>query len=248
MSPIASGIKLVNPTRIKKFEDLSNIDFFSNDTKISDIYCYVFLIHGMKDKIIPQSHSVTLAKKSNGASEWYPKKGDHTNIISSLREKFYNKCYIFIEQLRYLKDNFNNSYVQNVGFLNLKSSLRFQDNYVKSNEKNEKSFSILVRTTLRNDYSSSDKYSFKETKERRHVDSIFKRKKSRNSTDSKSDDERSTNPNYELFGSKFATKSSDFGLRSSKGYENRISVDDADFEISEKQFDIIIDPQQKGDF
>jgi surfactin synthase thioesterase subunit len=103
ISPIASGIKLVSPEI--KVEDLEKIDVFSNIKKISDVSCPIFMIHGQKDEIIPIEQSIELAKYIKHPYEWHPRKGDHSNILTEYRTKFFQKCKFFFEYLNFFNKN-----------------------------------------------------------------------------------------------------------------------------------------------
>jgi len=74
ISPIGSGIKIVNPSIVLDFEKLSKINCFNNDNKLQDINCQIFLIHGQKDEVIPYKRSEELLKLNNRIVEWFPKK------------------------------------------------------------------------------------------------------------------------------------------------------------------------------
>jgi hypothetical protein len=99
ISPIASGIKLVSPEI--DFNTIEKIDVFSNLKKISDIICPIFMIHGKKDEIVPIAQSVEMSKYIKLPYEWFPKHGDHINILTKYRTKFFQKCKFFIEYLNY---------------------------------------------------------------------------------------------------------------------------------------------------
>lgn len=63
----------------------------NNSNKLSKIISPLFLVHGMLDDVIPYTHSRDLAKRVAEVSQWFPKKGTHTNIIDKYRDKFYSK-------------------------------------------------------------------------------------------------------------------------------------------------------------
>jgi len=136
MSPVSTGMKIVNLNSILHFEYLSEFPVFNNDSKIQDLNCYIFLIHGLRDQIVPHTFSLRLAKNSSHKTAWYPEKSGHYDVISTKREKFYRKCKEFIEQLIYVKDplnNFSNSNICNQGNNSIKvNSFRMNDNYVRS--------------------------------------------------------------------------------------------------------------------
>jgi hypothetical protein len=99
ISPIASGVKLVSPDI--KVEDLDKIDVFCNIRKVIDISCPIFLVHGQKDEVIPIEQSIEMAKFIKNSYEWHPRNGDHSNIFSKYRTKFFQKCKFFFDYLSY---------------------------------------------------------------------------------------------------------------------------------------------------
>lgn len=101
ISPIGSGMKLVNPKLSMNTVDLEKIDVFCNLSKVSSINCPVFLIHGMQDEVIPQSQSKDMMNKIKCVYEWFPRAGTHTNILVKYRYKFYSKVKLFIDHLNY---------------------------------------------------------------------------------------------------------------------------------------------------
>ena len=102
LSPIASSIKLF--ADCSDNTGLEKIDVFCNLKKITEVNCPIFLIHGKKDEIIPFSQSEEMAKYIKIKHEWYPKNGDHGNILTKYRSKFFTKCKIFIENLIYFEN------------------------------------------------------------------------------------------------------------------------------------------------
>jgi hypothetical protein len=99
ISPIASGVKLVSPDI--KVEDLEKIDVFCNIRKVIDVVCPIFLVHGQKDEIIPVEQSIEMAKFIRNSYEWLPRNGDHNNIFTKYRTKFFQKCKFFFDYLQY---------------------------------------------------------------------------------------------------------------------------------------------------
>ncbi len=101
LSPIASGIKLINPNIKMSSSELEKIDCFCNIGKVSEIKCPIFLIHGKQDEVIPYEQSLEMMKKMKYVYEWFPQRGNHTNIISKYRSKFYSKVKLFLDHLNY---------------------------------------------------------------------------------------------------------------------------------------------------
>jgi hypothetical protein len=109
IAPIASGIKLVSPDI--KTDELEKIDVFCNIKKITEVSCPIFIVHGMKDEDIPIKQSLELSKFIKHPYEWHPRNGDHTNILTTYRTKFLQKCKFFFEYLNFFnqKTRLNNS-------------------------------------------------------------------------------------------------------------------------------------------
>lgn len=99
ISPIASGVKLVSPDL--KVEDLDKIDVFCNIRKVVDISCPIFLVHGHRDEVIPIEQSIEMAKFIKNSYEWHPRHGDHSNIFTKYRTKFFQKCKFFFDYISY---------------------------------------------------------------------------------------------------------------------------------------------------
>lgn len=106
ISPIASGVKLVSPSI--KVKDLDNIDVFCNINKINDVSCPIFIIHGEKDEVIPISQSKEMVKYMKIPYEWHPRHGDHSNILTRYRTKFFQKCKFFFEFLNHMQSRDTN--------------------------------------------------------------------------------------------------------------------------------------------
>ena len=101
LSPIGSGIKLVNPNTLLSKEELSKYDCFCNINKVKEVKCPVFIIHGMKDEIIPHNQSVEIANNvTSKLLKWFPRKGNHNNILSLYRAKFFSKIKLFLEYIK----------------------------------------------------------------------------------------------------------------------------------------------------
>ncbi len=99
ISPIASGVKLVSPEM--DVRDLDKIDVFCNIRKINDVLSPIFLVHGKQDEVIPIEQSLEMANYMQNVYEWHPRHGDHNNILSKYRSKFFQKCKFFFEYLNY---------------------------------------------------------------------------------------------------------------------------------------------------
>lgn len=157
LSPIASSIKLF--ADCSDNTGLEKIDVFCNLKKIKEVNCPIFLIHGKKDEIIPFSQSEEMAKYIKIKHEWYPKNGDHGNILTKYRLKFFTKCKIFIENLIYL-ENKNTMIKNSVDFktspsyhdLNrLSINLENHNPFMKHGFASSENLCILNKTQFEND-------------------------------------------------------------------------------------------------
>ena len=70
---------------------------FDNESKIKDLKCPIFIIHGKKDNIIPVEHSFQLAKSVQNLYKWYPKKASHFDLVRIVRHKYYSKMKLFLD-------------------------------------------------------------------------------------------------------------------------------------------------------
>jgi len=114
---------------------------YNNDYKIQEINCQIFLMHGKKDDIISYKKSESLIKLNNRILDWFPSKGTNNNFFDELREKFYNKCSHFLDQLKYFqKEIHNNS--DNYSSTNIKSLLKINENYIKASKNDYSSLSF----------------------------------------------------------------------------------------------------------
>ncbi len=66
---------------------------------IKEIECPVLLIHGKLDDIISFEKIESLSKKFKECVKWFPEKGDHNNIISDYRSKYYKKLKMFLKKI-----------------------------------------------------------------------------------------------------------------------------------------------------
>ncbi len=101
ISPIASSFKFFEKDCNSNNNNigLEKFDVFCNIKKIQEVNCPVFIIHGKKDDIIPVSQSEEMLKYVKIHYEWFPKNGDHINILTKYRMKFITKCKIFLNNL-----------------------------------------------------------------------------------------------------------------------------------------------------
>jgi hypothetical protein len=107
LSPIGSGIKLVNPKGKLTKEELDKYDCFCNLNKVKEVYCPIFIIHGLKDEVIPHKQSIEMSARIRFLYQWYPRHGNHNNILFLYRYKFFTKLKIFFEHIKhfYTKKN-----------------------------------------------------------------------------------------------------------------------------------------------
>ena len=88
----------------KELKKKNSKDVFNNKSKIGDIICPIFLIHGKRDQTIPIDHSYELAKSIHNIYKWYPKKGGHNNIVIDFRRKFYQKFRFYLDYLERMQN------------------------------------------------------------------------------------------------------------------------------------------------
>jgi surfactin synthase thioesterase subunit len=139
LSPIASGLKIVNHKINISNEDLEEVDFFSNISKIKEVSCPIFLIHGQRDELIPYQQVLQMSKSIKKLYNWFPKSGDHNNIMSKHRVKFFSKCRMFFD---YLKIFFNSSdlspfSVRSDKLSNQGSILKFKESCLETSDGSE---------------------------------------------------------------------------------------------------------------
>jgi hypothetical protein len=177
ISPIASGVKLVSPgIRVK---DLDKIDVFCNINKINDVSCPIFIIHGEKDEVIPISQSKEMVKYMKIPYEWHPRHGDHSNILTRYRTKFFQKCKFFFEFLDHAKFRDTDAEADMRSNKNYERIMKHQEkinkhtNYFNNKFFNDKNTEEIVHTKAEESYIYFDKiqnfnssFSFKETNEK----------------------------------------------------------------------------------
>ena len=133
LSPLGAGVKVVNLKNINNFDDLAKVKMIDG-YNLQDISCSVFIIHGMKDTVIPQISSEEMSKKLSKASCWFPENGDHTNILIDYRFKFYSKCMFFLSNLLY---NFSEEESTSMNFNIKHMSMKYVENYIKHVNSND---------------------------------------------------------------------------------------------------------------
>jgi hypothetical protein len=72
------------------------------------VKCPLFIVHGIKDQVIPYKYSLQMAKRLKNVYQWYPRKADHHNLIINYRSKLFAKLLLFIENVMN-KKSFNTS-------------------------------------------------------------------------------------------------------------------------------------------
>ena len=68
----------------------------NNLNRIKNIIKPIFIIHGRLDSIIPQEHINEMTKNTYDFLSWYPKEGNHYNILINCRMKFFKKIKQFL--------------------------------------------------------------------------------------------------------------------------------------------------------
>ena len=100
LSPTSSGSYFSYLSELKNENKRKKHSTIHNESKINNISCPVFFIHGHKNSVVPVSQSIHLSEelKHSGKSYfWFPKQGTHDNILSELRPKFYKKFAYFLD-------------------------------------------------------------------------------------------------------------------------------------------------------
>jgi hypothetical protein len=138
VSPIASGIKLINKNMRISTIELEKIDVFCNHGKASEIACPVFIIHGQKDEVIPIEQVKEMGKRIKTVNEWFPSMGTHNNIFNKFRNKFVTKVKLFIEYLNYYQQKLGNVDSFNNGSNKLLISYEEAKDYEEIKSKNNK--------------------------------------------------------------------------------------------------------------
>lgn len=146
ISPIASGMKFLDENK-KNNIGLEKNDVFCNIKKITEVKVPVFIIHGIKDELIPVKHSQEMMKYIKLKFEWFPKNGNHGNILTKYRTKFFIKCNLFLDNLfcfERKETNFTvNSLENSLNFSNI--GLYKSSNVNNNNNKNVNSPNIFCK-------------------------------------------------------------------------------------------------------
>lgn len=93
-----AGVVLLSPYLLgsevtKKHLEKKEYDFLGGFLNTD---CTYFLVHGKDDTIVPYTLTEELSNQLRNVYVWYPKKGNHVNIMSEYRSKFYSKLKFFI--------------------------------------------------------------------------------------------------------------------------------------------------------
>jgi len=121
------------------YHDIENVKAIDNTLNLQDISSSVFIIHGLKDEVIPNKYSQEMRKKILKSIYWFPKEGTHNNIPTLLRDKFYTKILFFFNNIKYnnitKEASLNGTSVGNSGLnVGIKfCSMRLEENYIKTN-------------------------------------------------------------------------------------------------------------------
>jgi hypothetical protein len=127
LSPIVSGLKFFNKDlKLEKSNEYEKIDVFPNFIRISEIHCPIFLIHGHRDNMIPVKQVIEMGKSIRALYQWYPSDGDHNNILIKYRCKFFTKCKMFFDYVKFFKNSQNT----NKSFSSKNLSFRFEESYI----------------------------------------------------------------------------------------------------------------------
>lgn len=132
-------------------EALEKMDVFCNLSKVENIRCPVFLIHGVLDDVIPHVQSLEMVNKIKYVYEWFPNRGTHSNITTQYRSKFYAKIKLFLEHLNYFRKNetksftsFEDEAIEGMKNISLNENrkkiknIKCEENYIKCEKKIDK--------------------------------------------------------------------------------------------------------------
>jgi len=111
------------------------------------------MVHGQKDNIIPIKQCEELCNKIKFIYKWCPKNGNHSNILTEYRSKFYSQCNYFIDTITlFIKD-----------YDDRPSGKGYEENYIKQYRNSTTSLSI---NSNNHDYLLSIENSHKQQKYR----------------------------------------------------------------------------------
>jgi len=150
IAPLDFGIKIENEKLKNSTCELKKIESFRSIGKISEISSPIFLIHGKLDNKVSINHSYEILSQVKNANFWFPKKGDHNNIFTLYRRKFYEILNVFTEKVNIihtettkLYSNCSDDYFGNEDN---------DENYIN----NENQF-IVFNKNIKNDYNDISK-------------------------------------------------------------------------------------------
>jgi len=132
ISPL-SGVRIMNQQ-----SDISNIHqkVVYDIAKIIDIRSPIFLVHGLKDDVIPYKNSVELSKKINLVFKWFPKKAGHSDMFTKYRSKLYAKLKLFFEHLTSFYEKHHKSFISEEVKIK-RSNIQIKENYIDNLEIND---------------------------------------------------------------------------------------------------------------
>jgi len=132
LSPLFDdNIKLISSNLVFELEDnfLKKLEFLNLANRLHDINCPLFIIHGKKDKTSSYASTFNFSKKMIKITDWYPENGDHSNIISKYRIKFYINTKSFLDQINHYT-NYSYNY-ENSNCLYKISEAIIKESYIK---------------------------------------------------------------------------------------------------------------------
>ena len=140
------AIILISPTWVYNLSDIKNIKNSKlkndNDKFIRNVNLYnipVFIIHGKKDTKVKYFLSMSFSQQIQKKLEWFPKNGNHYDIINAHRSKLLLKVKQFLLMNDLLKKVENDPYLMNkirVNDLNLEDmTIEDKDNAMFNNSK-----------------------------------------------------------------------------------------------------------------
>jgi len=107
-APMLSGIQVIDPAPDSCCRPscmYACFDFFKNQEAMPYMECPVFVIHGMKDDIVPFYHGLRLFEASPQAKRWpgyFPEHAGHNDIVERDAETYFCNLRAFVNSI---KDN-----------------------------------------------------------------------------------------------------------------------------------------------
>ena len=169
----------ISPTWVYDLSELKKLKNFSSirgnvGQFLEAINVYkipIFIIHGMQDLKVKYFLSMSFSQKINNKFEWFPKNGNHYNIINEHRTKLFIKIKEFLNHFNLLnneKTDFDNINKMNEEELKNKNTMEgrstafFNNNTIKTTTQDKRDsieFNLQINKNNINDTGDDDYYS-----------------------------------------------------------------------------------------